>query len=669
MIQDLVITDLLSTFAFERAWALWLLLPWLLFWLWLRGVQVRALRWIGGHVAPRFRGIFSAYTPASFRLHMGILLATGTLLVAAAAGPSFSGRAEVVTGGRLLVVLDASSSMAATDVEALEVPEGVEAPESRFEVARYLAGEIVRRLEGHEAALETFSGTVALQVPMTADRAVFENALEGVRLHNPYHLTGSSFRAVLDSVLRFGLDVGEDPESASAIHVVLLSDGEQPFEEDYSEALDAVSERGIPVHTLAVGSLEGQGRRILDLKDIWAKKEEPREIVKFHTRRVDEHLERISEATGGRFALASLPAVEALVSDIRDRPLGGQRVSHAEARNDLSPWLLAAAAVLFLIDTLFVARPPSPYESFTFRFDLGRVGSEPAPVRRRPSGAALAVSLGVLLLNGCETSPLQKAHRENERGIALDAREDYASARPHYERSIAYGVRAEVPTYNLARSLTLQESFGEAHEHNEKALLLAPDLLPAAYNDGIDLYAWGRSLYDPKGCNLERTFDLWQGSLRRFEDVLGASAEGTVLAEKARRNRDALVVELDAVETLMADPPPECEEPPPPPPPPSPDEPPPPPPPPDEPPPPEEQPPPPPEGQPPPPPPPDEPPPPGEPPPSAGTPPPLTPEERGQIEEELQRIAQESAGKPHHRSRQEQYRDGDVDSIPEKVWW
>ena len=55
---------------------------------------------------------------------------------------------------------------------------------------------------------------------------------------------------------------------------------------------------------------------------------------------VDEHLTRISQATGGRFDLASLAAVDALVAEIRDRPLGGQRVSHAAARNDLTPWLM-----------------------------------------------------------------------------------------------------------------------------------------------------------------------------------------------------------------------------------------------------------------------------------------------------------------------------------------
>lgn len=676
-----------STFAFERQWALLLSVPWLVFWFWFRATQKRSLDWITGNVAPRFQSVLTRYSPFSFQLHMIVLLITGLMLVAAAAGPSFAGRAEVKTGGRVLFVLDGSASMAATDVDPLALPEGVEQPKSRFDVATLLASEIADGLEDYEIALETFSGTVALQVPMTNDRAVIDEALKTVRLHNSYHLTGSSFQNVLDSIVRFGLaeSAGSaaalDPANAAGMHVVLLSDGEQPFPENYSEALAAVAERGIPVHTVAVGSFDGQSRHILDLKDIWAKKENPRIIVEFHTQRVDEHLQEISKETGGQFAAATMAAVDALVFEILNRPLGGQRVAHASARTDMAPWLMLCAALLFVVQSLWIRRPRSPFEKFVFRFELDRVGqAPPAPASTRGAvsthrtsrhSKALTASLVLLALTACETSPVQRAHRENERGIAFDAAGSHAMARPHYERSIAFGIRSEIPTYNLARSLTLQESYSEAHDTYEKALLLAPDLLPATYNDGLDLYAWGRSLYDPTGCNLERTRDLWKGSVRRFETVLEAAPKKSDLSEKARRNRDVVVEWLDEVETWIADPPTDCEPPPPsesPPPegPPPPGEPPPGEPPPDGPPPPPGEPPPgePPPGGPPPPPPPGEP-----PPPPPGEPPPLSDEERSQVEQELQRVAQERAGKRHHRSRHEQYRDGDVENIPEKVWW
>ena len=53
-------------------------------------------------------------------------------------------------------------------------------------------------------------------------------------------------------------------------------------------------------------------------------------------------------------------------------------------------------------------------------------------------------------------------YRENEQGIALDALGRHEEARVHYKRAIGYGIRVEVPTFNLARSVHREGGYSEA---------------------------------------------------------------------------------------------------------------------------------------------------------------------------------------------------------------
>ena len=52
------------------------------------------------------------------------------------------------------------------------------------------------------------------------------------------------------------------------------------------------------MHALGLGSTEGQSRVIYDFRDIVAKKEEPAVLREYHTRRVDESLQRIAPLDG-----------------------------------------------------------------------------------------------------------------------------------------------------------------------------------------------------------------------------------------------------------------------------------------------------------------------------------------------------------------------------------
>ncbi len=527
---------------FERPLLLLLLLPWAALWVWFARHQRRSCEWIWRRVDQRFHHRFTLYRRRTLGRQMLLLLALGALLVVASAGPGMLGEAPVrVLSGRVVLLVDGSASMLADDVV------GREGKISRFELAREIGRELSERLEGSRLALVSFSGVAALQLPMTGDPAAIDEALTALSFHAFYRSTGSSFTAALDAVIHF-----VEPPSAD-LQAVLLSDGEQPFPEPFEEPLAVLAERGVPVHAVAIGSREGQSRLIYDFNDVVAGVEQPRTLREYHTRREERHLRRIAGRTGGRFLVADATTAETLAEAVTERLAEAEWVRE-EGRIDLG-WLpLGLFLAGFLLEALVWGRRRAVRPA---AFDMARLAARP-PRRLAGGLAALAVVLP-LSLAGCRPdTPASRAARENERGIAADALEQWQPARLHYERSRGYQVRPEIPSYNLARSVTLQGDFTEAHELYQAALELAPDLAPAHYNDGHALFRWGAAEIDPAGCQLERTRELWDAALLRFAGAAELYPEGSAGRDRSRRNLRELGARLAEIERLIADPPPHC---------------------------------------------------------------------------------------------------------------
>lgn len=539
---------------FERP-AVWVgALPWAAFCVWLAWTQATARAEARRRVAPRFLTRVTRYSLGSLATHVAALLALGLGLLLMIAEPVVPRRPGPGAGaGRVLLLIDASASMYATDAEPLSkpAPESAEGEVARFDVARAAGLELVRTLDDSSFGVVSFSGTATLHLPITADRELVESSLETLEVHTYYRNTGSSLAGALETVFRF------TAETAGDLQVVLLGDGELPFEESFAEPLAGLTDLGVPVHAVAIGSSEGQKRVIYDFHDVTAGKarDDRRVLREYHTRREDRHYREVAAATGGRFLLAEPRPVGELAAVMRDRTAAAAAVAE-DQRRDGTGWLALAALAGCLAHLVFLTplRPP-PGSAF----ELERLGEAP---RRSHATPRLAVwwflAALPLLVWSCADGPRSRAHRANERGLVLDDLGRSEAARAQFELSASLGFRPEIPTHNLARSLARRSEYTEAHRLFQRALEFEPRLVDAVFNDGVTLYEWGRAERDPRDCQLERTLELWRGAHRRFASIVEGVVERDEPAARAGRNLDRLDEEIATVERLIAEPPEHC---------------------------------------------------------------------------------------------------------------
>ncbi|MCU0611060.1 MAG: VWA domain-containing protein [Candidatus Eisenbacteria bacterium] len=229
-----------------------------------------------------------------------LLLAMATTMLAAAAmrpqgDPS---RLEVLSKGRDLVFLvDVSRSMLAQDLRP-----------SRLERSVLAIKELIPSLKGDRVALVVFAGNAALKSPLTLDYTFLRSILDEL---GPSDVSqggtsvGDALRITADRVLK--------AEEAAYQDIILISDGE----DQDSFALEAAKElavRGVRIHAVGVGSLEGT--RIPDPDSPGAYLTYQGETV--HSALNEELLRRIAEVTPGGSYLPARAGNLELVSLYRD---------------------------------------------------------------------------------------------------------------------------------------------------------------------------------------------------------------------------------------------------------------------------------------------------------------------------------------------------------------
>ncbi len=277
-----------------------------------------------------------------------LLLAAGAgLLAAALVQGGFgdgAGSANDGTGFETVLVLDASNSMLAEDVEP-----------SRLHVERLHARRLIGQLEGR-IGIVYLAGSGYVLSPLTQDRAA--TLMFAAAVH-PTHV-GRGGTSLVDG-LEQALVVLAGGQPGALRSIVLLSDGENTVDED---RLDSVVQRarraGVRIHAIGLGTTtgaripmplpEGQGRSATGsgVPDQvgpgdgrrWLRDGSGRVVVSA----LDEQgMRRIATETGGLFA-AGATAADALLE--RLPAAGSQSIAAAGTVNGL----LLAAFLLLLLD-------------------------------------------------------------------------------------------------------------------------------------------------------------------------------------------------------------------------------------------------------------------------------------------------------------------------------
>ncbi len=233
-------------------------------------------------------------TPRRFTWLSAFLFGLGiTALLMGAAGPRWGQdeKPSVVPGRDLVVLLDMSNSMRATD-----------APPDRFHRAVAAVKSIAdycRHRGGHRLALVVFAADAQVICPLTQDYNHFENKLEALDMDDAPAMLRPR------SAAQSGTRIGAGLRAAIAAHdlgrtdfqdVLLISDGDDPVNDgEWEFAAREIATTGIPVYAVGVGD----PNRGADIPI-------PGRAGKVHTRLIEKPLQEISRRTAGSYLLAGV---------------------------------------------------------------------------------------------------------------------------------------------------------------------------------------------------------------------------------------------------------------------------------------------------------------------------------------------------------------------------
>ncbi|WP_410638678.1 VWA domain-containing protein [Amycolatopsis sp. lyj-346] len=244
------------------------------------------------------------------------------LLTVALAGPTAE---QKVPRNRatVMLVIDVSLSMEATDVQP-----------TRLQAAQEAATSFARNMTpGINLGLISFAGTATVLVNPTTDRNGVIKAIENLKLAQST-ATGEGIFAALQSVESFSSVVG-GADGPPPARIVLMSDGKQTVPEDLYAArggytaAQAAKQAGVPISSISFGTTHGS----VDIDG----KPQPVSVD-------DESLREIARLSGGDFyKAASAEELKKVYADLGEQI--GYELKDADASK---PWVVVGTLILML---------------------------------------------------------------------------------------------------------------------------------------------------------------------------------------------------------------------------------------------------------------------------------------------------------------------------------
>ncbi len=282
--------------------------------------------------------LINNFSSKKFTVKFILILIAAALGIVAVMNPRKAGPSDNNTrkGIDLAIVLDVSKSMLAADLQP-----------NRLERAKQFIGKLMNEMPDDRIALVLFAGKAYLQMPLTVD-------------HGAAQLFVSS--ASPDAVPQQGTVISEALNmSAKAFNsadkrfkaVVLISDGEDHNEDAVKTAKD-LSEEGIMINTIGIGSAEGSS--IIDPLTGEEKKDLNGTTV--ISKLNEAPLQEIATATNGIYIRlessdAAVASLKQQLAQIESKAFGD--VSQMNF-NTYYMWLAAGMFILLIMESLIPER-------------------------------------------------------------------------------------------------------------------------------------------------------------------------------------------------------------------------------------------------------------------------------------------------------------------------
>jgi len=216
----------------------------------------------------------------------------------------------------ILLVIDTSASMEATDVEPSRLEAAVDA-------ARTFVDQLPPQLE---VGLVSFDRRARVDAPPTTDHRAVQDAIDALRL-GPGTAAGDALATAVDAITAARASGGSAADGGAAI--VLLSDGVTTVGRPVTEAAQMAADAGIPVSTIAFGT---DGGAVIVQGQVVPVPADP------------DTMAQVAEiASGTFFEAVSEDQLREVYADI------GVRVGYETERREVSGRYLGAATVMLMV--------------------------------------------------------------------------------------------------------------------------------------------------------------------------------------------------------------------------------------------------------------------------------------------------------------------------------